>query len=595
MTAGAFLGVERSLSGRKWLAREVDDGDVSAIARILQAPEPLARVLAGRGVTPEAAPGFMTPKLRDHFPDPSGFQDMDRAAALIWEAIEKGRGLAVFADYDVDGASSAAQIIRYLRRLGVACDLYVPDRIAEGYGPNAPAFKALKARGAELVITVDCGAAAQAPIEAAREIGLDVVVVDHHLMDGDFPPASALVNPNRPDDSSGCGHLAAAGVSFVLLAALNREGRRRGAFETRPEPDLLELIDLAALGTICDVVPLTGVNRAITAQGLKAMGGWRHAGLKALAEVAGVSGPASAYHAGFLLGPRINAGGRVGQAELGARLLSTDDAEEAAEIAAALDGFNAERRTIEAQVLDAARADIVKGDETAPILVAAGPGWHPGVIGVAAGRLKEEFGRPVFVIGVDAAGLGKGSGRSVPGVNLGAAVTAAREQGLLEAGGGHAMAAGLSVREDRIEALTAFLQDHLAGEFATAGDAMAMKLDGVLTPAGASQDLIEMLEQAGPFGQGNSSPRFAFADLRAAYAERVGGMHVRFALEDRAGESVRGIAFRVADTPVGQALLAGGEQRFHAAGRLKIDEWRGRKKVDFQLEDLAAAEKTAVC
>lgn len=589
MTAApAWMGVERSLTGRRWTAPAADEAEIAAIARAVNAPDALARVLAARGVTAETAPAFLAPRLKDQFPDPSSFSGMDAAAAAIWDAVEAKKGIAVFADYDVDGATSAAQLIRYFRHFGQRLDLYVPDRIAEGYGPSKEAFQTLQARGAQMVITVDCGAAAYAALEAARDLGLTVVVVDHHLMGDENPPAAALVNPNQPGDASGCGHMAAAGVTFVLLAALNREGRRRGLLKDGGEPDLFSLLDLAALGTICDVVPLTGVNRAITAQGLRAMTAWRHAGLRALADVAGVTGEPAAYHAGFLLGPRINAGGRVGRADLGARLLSTDDAAEAAQIAAELDRLNAERRAIEAEVLDAAIGQAERAGADGPVLIAHGPGWHPGVIGVVAGRLKERFGRPALVIGVEA-GLGKGSGRSVAGVNLGAAVGAARDEGLLVAGGGHAMAAGLTVEEGKIAALAAFLNDRLKDEYAAADEARSLRLDGALSAAGATPELAQSLAAAGPFGQGNPEPRFGFPAMRAVYAERVGTDHVRFSLEDRSGLRVSGIAFRAAESPLGAALLGGDGAAWHAAGRIKLDEWRGRRKVDLHLEDLAAA------
>ena len=506
--------------------------------------------------------------------------------------MRAGKRIAIFADYDVDGATSAAQIARWLRHFGHEADIYVPDRVDEGYGPTIAAFDTLKARGSDLVITVDCGAAAHEPLRHADSIGLDVIVIDHHLMDEDFPPAVALVNPNRPDDTSGCGHLAAAGVSFVFLAALNREGRRRGTVTAENEPNLLDWIDLAALGTICDVVPLTGVNRAITAQGLKAMGRWSHLGLRALADVAGVDGEATTYHAGFLIGPRINAGGRVGKSDLGARLLTTEDPALAERIAGQLDRLNAERRAIEAEVLDAAMAQVAQQGRDRAILVASGEGWHPGVIGVVAGRLKERFDKPAIVIGIDSSRdtpVGKGSGRSVPGVNLGGAIAAAREAGLLEAGGGHAMAGGLTVHPDAINALIAFLDERLAPELAAATDAMAMKLDGVLTASGLTPELAELLEAAGPFGQGNPEPRFALARMRVSFAKRVGTDHVRFTLQDTSGASVQGISFRCADTPLGEALLQSGERLWHVAGRVKLDTWQGRRRVQLQLEDMAAA------
>lgn len=589
VTPPRFLGVESSVTGKSWRLREADDAAVSEMARIAGIPDLLARLLVSRGITADDAARHLDPRLRDYFPDPSSFADMDKAASVIWDAVEGGKALAVFADYDVDGGTSAAQLIRYFRVLGHRLDLYVPDRVAEGYGPSREAFEVLKKRGADLVITVDCGASAGEALDAAHEIGLGVVVVDHHLMGSELPVAAAVVNPNRADDVSGCGHMAAAGVTFILLAALNREGRRRGLFEDRPEPDLFDFIDLAALGTVCDVVPLTGINRALVAQGLKRMGGWANIGLKALAEVSGVATAPGTYHAGFLLGPRINAGGRVGRADLGARLLSTEDASEAAAIAAELDLLNKERRDIEAGVLDAACAQIEAARSDAPVLVAHGPDWHPGVIGVVAGRIKERYGRPAIVIGV-ADGIGKGSGRSVPGVDLGTAIGEAKRAGLLSSGGGHAMAGGLTVAEDRIPALTEFLQAALADQFAQAGDAMAVKIDGVLSPAGATEALVTKLLAAGPFGQGNGEPRFVLTGVRVVYAEMVGGAHVRFSLAAPSGERVSGIAFRAADGPLGEALLGGEGQVWHAAGRLKLDEWRGRKRVDFHLEDLARAD-----
>jgi single-stranded-DNA-specific exonuclease len=588
----ALLGVEQSLGGRKWRLREADDGAVATIARQHGLPDALARVIAARGIPPEGAGPYLTPRLRDVFPDPSDLADMDRAAGLIWDALEAERNIAVFADYDVDGATSAAQLVRWLRAAGHDADIYIPDRIEEGYGPSAQAFETLRERGAELVITLDCGAAAHEALRHGAGLGLDIIVIDHHLMDADFPPAAALVNPNRPDDTSGCGHLAAAGVTFVLLAALNREGRRRGHFEGGSDPDLLQWIDLAALGTVCDVVALEGLNRALVAQGLRVMGAWRQPGLKALAEAAGVDGEASVYHAGFLIGPRINAGGRVGRSDLGARLLTTDDPAEAARLAGELDALNAERRDIEAAVQEEALAQLERQGADRAILVAAGEGWHPGVIGVVAGRLKDRFSKPVIVIGVDRRGdsaTGKGSGRSVPGVNLGGAIAAARQAGILTAGGGHAMAGGLTVDPERINELVAFLDERLAPELANAGDAMALKADGVLTASGVTVELAELLERAGPFGQGNPEPRFALSRLRVAFAKRVGKDHVRFTLKDMSGASLQGISFRSADTPLGEALLNAGEGLWHAMGRVKLDTWQGRRRVQLQLDDLATA------
>lgn len=417
MSAGALFGVTRSLGGRAWALKPADDRVAGEIARLTGANDALARLLAARGLTADTAPGFLAPRLRDSFPDPSSFKGMDTAARLIWDAVEAGVRIALFADYDVDGATSAAQLSRWLSAVSEPPLIYVPDRIEEGYGPSTAAFETLKNQGAGLVITLDCGAAAVVPLAGARAMGLPVAVIDHHLMDGAAPDADALVNPNQPGDQSGCGHLAAAGVVFVLLAALNREGRKRGAFAGKAEPDLLAFADLAALGTICDVVPLTGFNRAVTAQGLKVMSAWARPGLKALAEVAGVTGPAGVYHAGFLIGPRINAGGRVGKSDLGARLLISDDAQETRAIAQELDRLNGERREIEAGVLDGALAQIEAAgvSESAPILIAAGEHWHPGVIGIAAGRMKDRFNRPSIVIGIDPeTGLAKGLAAPAP-------------------------------------------------------------------------------------------------------------------------------------------------------------------------------------
>ena len=590
---GALFGVEQSFKGRSWRLTAADDALAAAIAQRTGVSDALARLLASRGVTADTASSYLAPRLRDSFPDPSALKGMDDCAGLIWDAIEAGSKIALFADYDVDGATSAAQLHGWLSAVGAEPLIYVPDRIEEGYGPNTAALEQLHKAGAELVITLDCGAASVEPLAAAARIGLSVAVVDHHLMDGAPPEAAALVNPNQPGDTSGCGHLAAAGVVFVLLAALNREGRRRGAFKTSEPPDVLSFADLAALGTICDVVALSGVNRAIVAQGLKRMSAWSRPGLAALAEVAGVSGPASPYHAGFLIGPRINAGGRVGQSDLGARLLTTTDPAEARTIAETLDQLNAERRAIEAEVLDAAAAQIeaagVKAED--PVLIAAGEHWHPGVIGIAAGRIKERYNRPAIVIGIDPeTGLAKGSGRSCPGVDLGSAVARAREEGLLLAGGGHAMACGLTVNRERIDALRDYLAAELAGAWASAEEARQYAVDAVVHPAAVTFDFCQALSAAAPYGAGNPEPRFALADLRRTYAQRVGADHVRFTFQAASGAKVNGIAFRCADEPMGQALLSPGEAMFHAAGKLKADDGRFGKRAELHLEDLAPAQ-----
>ena len=587
-----LLGVERSVLGKTWRGYEPDEAAVSDMVRRHRLPDLLARILAGRGVPAEAVQRFLDPRLKDEFPDPSSFRDMDLAATLIWDAIEAETQVAVFADYDVDGATSASQLLRWARAVGRDWTFYVPDRVDEGYGPNTEAFQRLQSSGVELVITVDCGAAAHEPLVAAAAMGLSVIVVDHHLMDERFPPADALINPNRPDDTSGCGHLAAAGVTFVLLAALNREGRRRGAFADLAEPDLLSFLDLTALGTICDVVPLHGVNRAFVSQGLKVMSGWSRPGLKALADIASVDGAASTYHAGFVIGPRINAGGRVGRADLGTRLLSGDSVAEVEAIAGELDGYNKERREIEARVLDEALAQLQGQAAGRSVLIAAGDGWHPGVIGVVAGRIKERFDKPAVIIGIDRAAspaLGKGSGRSVEGVNLGGAIAAARDADLLLAGGGHAMAGGLTVEADKINALVEFLDDRLAPELANASESRSLRIETLVAASGVTLDLVEQVARLAPFGQGNPEPRLVVPEVRISFAKRVGTDHVRASLTARDGTQLQSICFRCADTALGEALLSGSDGFWHVAGRARINEWQGRKSVQLQIEDLAAA------
>ena len=591
----AYLGVERSLSGRMWRARAADPDLVRRHQASLGLSEPLARALASRGVLLDDGPHYLNPTLKALFPDPSTFADMDRAAAILVDALERRRPIVVFADYDVDGAASAAQLVRWFRAMGQDLAIYVPDRIAEGYGPSPAAFRRLKAEGAELVVTVDCGAAAHDALACAQEIGLEVVVIDHHLMrEGELPKVAALVNPNRPDCASGEGRLAAAGVTFVLLAALNREARRRGLFEGREEPDLRQWLDLAALGAICDVTHLTGFNRALAAQGLKIMSGWRNSGLKALMAVAKSQGPASVFHVGFVLGPRINAGGRIGRSDLGARLLSTDDAEEAEALAAELDALNISRKEVEREVAEAAVRLIEResNQPDAPVLVAAADDWHPGVIGIVAGRLRERYRKPVIVIGVDrAANVGKGSGRSQPGVNLGRAVQAAYDAGLLLAGGGHAMAAGLSIRPDAIPELRAFLCDALATEAAAAREADALEVDAVVSTAACDRSLWQDFQRLAPFGPGNPEPLFAAADVRVERPMALRGGHVRCTLVDRSGGKLKAVAWRAEDSELGRRLLQEGGA-VHVAGRLRPDDWQGREGVELEIEDVADPRRT---
>jgi single-stranded-DNA-specific exonuclease len=584
-----FLGVTRSLSGRLWRQRAADAEVVRRHQLSHGLSELLARALASRGITAEAGADFLNPTLKALFPDPSSFADMDRAAEILVDALAARRRVVVFADYDVDGASSAALIVRWFRVMGLELSIYVPDRILEGYGPSPAAFRRLKTEGAELVITVDCGAAAHDALACAAEIDLPVVVIDHHLMrPGEIPAVAALVNPNRPDCGSGQGHLAAAGVSFVLLAALNREARKRGLFNGA-EPDIKSWLDLAAMGAVCDVTQLTGFNRALAAQGLKVMSGWANPGLKALMEVAKGQGPASVFHVGFLLGPRINAGGRIGRSDLGARLLSTDDPEEAAALAAELDGLNASRKEVEKEVQEAAVRHIEResNQADAPCLLVAEDGWHPGVIGIVAGRLRERYRKPVIVIGIDrAADVGKGSGRSQPGVNLGRAVQAAYEEGLLLAGGGHAMAAGLSVRPDTIPELRAFLCERMAAEAEIAAAEDGLEIDALITSRGADRALWTDFQRLAPFGSGNPEPTFAAADVRVERPMALRGGHVRCTLTDGSGGRLKAVAWRVEDTETGRRLMQEGGA-VHVAGKLKPDDWQGRQGVELEIEDVA--------
>nr|WP_292263721.1 single-stranded-DNA-specific exonuclease RecJ [Brevundimonas sp.] len=553
--------------------------------------EPMARALASRGVGADQGADFLTPTLKALFPDPSSFLDMDAAAAAIVDALSAKARVWVFADYDVDGAASAALLVRWFRAMGADLPIYVPDRLTEGYGPSARAFDTLKGQGADLVVTVDCGAAAHAALDHAASIGLNVVVIDHHLMREQPPRALAVVNPNRPGCNSGQGNLAAAGVVFVLLAALNREARRRGLFDGRAEPDIRAWMDLAALGAVCDVTGLTGFNRALTRLGLGVMSAWGNPGLKALLAAAGAEArPATTNHAGFILGPRINAGGRIGRSDLGARLLSTDDPAEAARLAAELNALNVARREVEAAVTEAAVRRVEASgahEDGSAVVVVEGEDWHPGVVGIVAGRLRERWRKPVVVIGVDAvAGVGKGSGRSQPGVNLGRAIQAAWEEGLLLAGGGHAMAAGLTVASDGIGAVRDFLNDRLAGESQVAAGQDWVELDILIDPGAATRDLFDAFERMAPFGPANPEPLFALDGVQARDAQPMNGGHVRCRLVGADGASIRAVAWRCADLPLGQALLAG-QGGLKIAGRLKADDWNGRRGVQLEIEDAA--------
>lgn len=588
VVSSAFLGVERSLSGRVWRERPADLSLVRDIQQRHGLTEPLARALASRGVSLEHAEHYLRPTLKALFPDPSSFTDMDRAAEILIDALERGRPTMVFADYDVDGATSAAQLVRWFRHMGVELPIYIPDRLTEGYGPSPAAFRKIREGGTELVVTLDCGAAAYDAIASAAEIGLEVVVIDHHLMREDPPAAAAVVNPNRPGCQSGQGVLAAAGVTFVLLAALNREARKRGLFtDERSQPDLRQWLDLVALGEVCDVTQLVGFNRALTSLGLRAMGAWANPGLKALFEVGKGSGDPSVFHAGFILGPRINAGGRIGRSDLGAKLLSTDDPLEARALAEELDSLNTERKAVEAAVVEEAAAMLERGNfnPDAPVIVVAGDDWHPGVIGIVAGRLRERYRKPVVVIGVDrAANVGKGSGRSQPGVNLGKAIQAAFEEGLLMAGGGHAMAAGLSIRPDAIPELRAFLEERLAGEMEAVG-VEAVEIDALVQPRAANRMLLDDFHRLAPFGPGNPEPMFALTEVRPDRVSALKGGHVRLDLVGPTGDRIKAVSWRSAETPLGQRLLAGGGT-LDVVGKLKPDDYMGRNGVQLEIEDV---------
>jgi single-stranded-DNA-specific exonuclease len=590
VTGATVLDVACSLLGRRWRERTGDDRAGLAIAQRLGLPEIVGRLMARRGVAPDEAERFLNPQLRDELPDPSHLIDMDRAVARLVAAVENRETIAVFGDYDVDGATSAALLKRFFGAAGARIVVYVPDRQREGYGPNAPALLRLKAEGATLVVTVDCGIAAHAPLAAAAEAGLDVIVVDHHIGEPLLPRAVAVVNPNRLDEASPHRALAAVGVAFLLVVGVNRALRRAGWYASRREPDLMAWLDLVALGTVCDVVPLTGLNRALVTQGLKVMRKRGNPGLAALADVAGISEPLSAYHAGFILGPRVNAGGRVGAADLGARLLASDDPIEVRGLAQQLDAHNGERRDIEARVLAQAVAQVESGGaRRRALLFVAGEGWHPGVVGIVASRLKDRYNRPACVVAMEGA-LGRGSGRSVSGLALGPAVIAARQAGIVSNGGGHAMAAGFTVAADRLLELSDFLEARALEALGADEPAAELAIDGALTGAAATPGLAELIERIGPYGTGNPEPRFVMPQMRVLRADVVGGAHVRLILADGAGSGrVKAIAFRAVDGPLAPALLDSGGRAYHVAGHLRADRWQGREGVQLLVDDAAPA------
>jgi len=588
----AVLGVECSITGKRWLHRGVETPEAErlalGIAQRYGVPDLVSRVMAARGIGLDDVEAFLNPTLRGALPDPSSLQGMTAAVERLSRGITNGEVIGLFADYDVDGATSAALLTRFIAAAGGRSILHVPDRILEGYGPNVEALAGLQQRGAGVVVTLDCGIVAFEVLEKTAEAGLDVVVIDHHMAEPSLPRAIAVVNPNRVDESGVLGHLAAVGVTFLVVIALNRSLREAGWYQGRGEPNLMGWLDLVALGTVCDVVALEGLNRAFVAQGLKVMARRGNTGLRALGTVAKIEQRPEAYHLGFVFGPRVNAAGRVGEADLGARLLSTDDEAEAQRIAEALDRHNEDRKEIEAGVQAEAIAQAEQVASEAPILVVSGDGWHPGVIGIVAGRLRERFNRPACVIAFDGA-TGKGSGRSIKGLALGPAVIAAHQCGLLVGGGGHAMAAGFTIKRENLDAFRTFLTDRFAAELAGQPLVASLSLDGVLAPAGAKRQLVDALAQLGPFGSGNPEPHFAIASAKIVRADVVGQNHVRCIFTGADGGKLKGIAFRAMDNDLGPALLQHGGRPLHVAGQLRSDDWQDRRDVQLFIEDVALA------
>ena len=587
----AVLGVARSWSGRAWRLRACDPEIARALA-LSGLPTPLAHVLASRGVTAKTVADFLDPRLKTSLPDPSLFADMDRAVARTIRAIESGETIAVFGDYDVDGACAAALLLNLFRALDVSPLLYIPDRMSEGYGPNASAMRSLRAQGASLVLTVDCGAAAHEALQVATDAGLDVVVIDHHAVETD-PPALAHVNPNAPRDASGVTHVCAAGLAFLFAVALHRALRDCGWFARCgiDPPMLLDQLDLVALATVADVVPLVGVNRAFVRQGLKALDRLERPGLAALARLASVEPPFTDYHLGFIFGPRINAGGRVGRCDLGARLLSATDPAEADAIAFELERHNRERQAIEATILEQADA-MAASQRDNPFVLVVGETWHAGVVGIVAGRLKERYAKPVLVAGFESAAadaVARGSARSVAGIDLGAIIRSAHAAGHLVTGGGHAMAAGFSLRRDRLAGFTDFLRGAIEPSREAVRAAGDCEVDALISASGATRAFLSDLERAGPYGAGNPEPIFVFPDMFVAYAGMAGANHVRLRLVGRDGEGIGAILFRAADTELGRTLLKARGRRIHAAGRLKRDDYGGEARVQLHLADAAPA------
>ena len=588
-----FLNIERSFSGKRWLERPVNDRQALALSQQFQLPDIIGRFLSARGIAAEFVDDFLDPKLSSLLPEPAHLLDMGPGVDRIINAISESEKIAIFGDYDVDGATSSALLARFFVSIGVNHLVYIPDRIKEGYGPNKKAFEKLKNDGVSVIITVDCGTTAFEPLSFGKSIGLDVIIVDHHIAEVGLPNAVAVINPNRLDEESRHTQLAAVGVSFLLIVALNRALRENGFFKTNSmirEPNLMNLLDIVALGTVADMVPLTGVNRALVVQGLKIMAKRRNKGLSALADIAGMDEAPTTYHLGFLMGPRVNAGGRVGEANLGAKLLSTENSQEALDIAKKLDSYNAERREIEATVLEEALAlaEIKAKEKTSQSLVfIAGKNWHPGVIGIVASRLKERYGLPACILTVQD-GVATGSGRSITGVDLGACVISARQAGVLTNGGGHAMAAGFSLDADKLDVFETFLSERISKQIVEGGILPTLNVDGLITIEGASMDLVEILNKMAPFGTGNAEPRLVFSGVRIAKVDIVGVDHIRcFITGIDSKKQLSAIAFRCVDTELGQALLKHNGLPLHLVGRLRENNWQGRSSVQLLIDDAA--------
>ena len=592
----AFLGVTKSVTGRLWRDRLDQRGSARALAIVqrYQLPEMLARIIAGRGIDIDAVEDFLDPTIRKLMPDPYTVTQMEAAAIRIADAATRGEKVAIFGDYDVDGATSAALLTWHLRHCGLDPLIHIPDRIFEGYGPNVDAIRNLAAKGTKLLVTVDCGTTSIEPLAEAKRLGMSVVVIDHHQCGDDLPVVDALVNPNRPDDLSGLGHLAAVGLVFVTLVAVNRELRSRGFWTSeRPEPSLLDALHHVALGTVADVAVLTGLNRAFVAKGLIALRRRDHVGHTALMDVARLSGPPEAWHLGFMLGPRINAGGRIGQADLGVRLLLEGDISEAARIAAELDRLNTERRVIEQMAEAQAEAEALASlglDDKGAVIVTASEGWHPGVVGLVASRLKEKFSRPAFAIAIEPGGLGTGSGRSISGVDLGKAVREAVQEGILLKGGGHAMAAGITLRKERLAEFRGFIETKLAGAVAEARHVNELFIDGAVSARAVTTDFVGTLNRAGPFGSGNPEPIIALPSHQLAFVDEVGQAHLRVRLKSGDGAMVNGIAFRAVGQKLGNALIEHRGQPLHVAGSLAVDRWQGTERVQLRVTDVAVPD-----